>query len=581
MLLVALLHQVVGLLLQGGGAFVAAVFDHHPEAAGGRPGRGRAAGRNTIDHAPLRPPREPCAGVRRRSRWRCRSACGAPRTDRATTNIVPKCEPLAPSTNDMPRDADRVGDPLVVADDLVGVGHRLFGPLQRGRIGKLDRRQEIALVLVGNEAGRHPAEAPTGQVKQPAVDHQHQQAHAQQFSDRPQVSADGEGKCLVEEPEEPAEQEVETPARAGRGARAAGLSKMAHRAGLRVSELNAERTVETAIVKANWRKNRPVIPVMNTQGTNTRGQHQADGDHRRRDLGHRLMGGGARRHPLFDMVFRGLDHHDGVVNDDADGQHQAEQRKRVEAEPHQRHGGESADDGHRHGDQGDQRRTPVLQEHQHHHGHQQHGVAESVENLVDRLADVGRGVVVDVVLDPLGKSLAKLLHLGLHALGRVQGVGAGQLEDADADGRLAVDDIRRCPGSWPPASPAPRRPAARPARPPPVLTMMSANCSGSMRRPRVVMVYWKSMPLAAGGWPTWPAATCTFCSRSDLTTSPAVNSRDGQQVGIEPDAHAVIALAEDHRVADPFQPRQSRPGPGSGRSCSDKARRTARRARPD
>ena len=33
--------------------------------------------------------------------------------------------------------------------------------------------------------------------------------------------------------------------------------------------MNAERIVETAIVRANWRKNRPVIPVMNTQGMNT------------------------------------------------------------------------------------------------------------------------------------------------------------------------------------------------------------------------------------------------------------------------------------------------------------------------
>ncbi len=47
------------------------------------------------------------------------------------------------------------------------------------------------------------------------------------------------------------------------------FKRIAQSAGLSVSELNAERTVDTAMVKANWRKNRPVIPVMNTQGTNT------------------------------------------------------------------------------------------------------------------------------------------------------------------------------------------------------------------------------------------------------------------------------------------------------------------------
>ena len=44
---------------------------------------------------------------------------------------------------------------------------------------------------------------------------------------------------------------------------------MAASAGLNVSELNAENTVETAIVTANCRKNCPVIPPMNAHGTNT------------------------------------------------------------------------------------------------------------------------------------------------------------------------------------------------------------------------------------------------------------------------------------------------------------------------
>ncbi len=44
---------------------------------------------------------------------------------------------------------------------------------------------------------------------------------------------------------------------------------MAARAGLKVSELNAEITVETAMVRANWRKNCPVMPLMNAHGTNT------------------------------------------------------------------------------------------------------------------------------------------------------------------------------------------------------------------------------------------------------------------------------------------------------------------------
>ena len=44
---------------------------------------------------------------------------------------------------------------------------------------------------------------------------------------------------------------------------------MAARAGLSVSELKAEITVETAMVTANWRKNWPVMPPRKAQGTNT------------------------------------------------------------------------------------------------------------------------------------------------------------------------------------------------------------------------------------------------------------------------------------------------------------------------
>ncbi len=44
---------------------------------------------------------------------------------------------------------------------------------------------------------------------------------------------------------------------------------MADRAGLKVSELNVEMIVEAAIVRANWRKNCPVRPLMNAQGTKT------------------------------------------------------------------------------------------------------------------------------------------------------------------------------------------------------------------------------------------------------------------------------------------------------------------------
>ena len=152
------------------------------------------------------------------------------------------------------------------------------------------------------------------------------------------------------------------------GSRAApcGRSRIAARAGLSVSELSAERTVETAIVTANWRKNWPVIPLMNAHGTNTAHEHQGHGDDRPGDLVHRPAGRLRGVQPLLQPALDVLDDDDGVVDHDADGQDQAEQRDVVQAEAQRGHDGEGADDGDRHGDQGDQGGPPVLQEDQHH-----------------------------------------------------------------------------------------------------------------------------------------------------------------------------------------------------------------------
>jgi hypothetical protein len=55
--------------------------------------------------------------------------------------------------------------------------------------------------------------------------------------------------------------------------------------------------------------------------------------------------------------------------------------------------------------------------------------------------------------------------------------------------------------------------------------MMLSNSRGSASRPTARTLIWKACPACDGGCPIWPAATCTFCSRSAFTTSPAVSLR--------------------------------------------------------
>ncbi len=62
-------------------------------------------------------------------------------------------------------------------------------------------------------------------------------------------------------------------------------------------------------------------------------------------------------------------------------------------------------------------------------------------------------------------------------------------------------------------------------------TMMFANSSALTRRPRTRSEYWKLWPRVAGGWPTCPAGTWTFCSRIAAATSLAEMPSDAMRSG--------------------------------------------------
>ena len=93
-------------------------------------------------------------------------------------------------------------------------------------------------------------------------------------------------------------------------------------------------------------------------------QHERDGDDRRGDLGHRHLGGLRHRKLglLLDHAFHILDHDDGIVDDDADGEHQRQQGHGIGGVADEKHHGEGADDRDRHGDQRNERRAEFAEE---------------------------------------------------------------------------------------------------------------------------------------------------------------------------------------------------------------------------
>ena len=171
-----------------------------------------------------------------------------------------------------------------------------------------------------------------------------------------------------------------------RAARSCGLSSSAHSAGLRVSETKQEITVEAAIVTANWRKNWPEMPVMKAEGTNT--AHSASAIAISAPPTSSMVRCAASRGvmPGAQVALDVLHHDDRVVDDDADRQHQAEQRQIVEREAERREHGEGADQRHRDRDDRDDRGAPGLQEHDHDDDDQHDRLEDRLDHLVDRLA---------------------------------------------------------------------------------------------------------------------------------------------------------------------------------------------------
>ena len=151
--------------------------------------------------------------------------------------------------------------------------------------------------------------------------------------------------------------------------------------------------------------------------------HEQDGDeHRHQRQVHRQQGeaylAGAferRRHRLLavmDVPGDVLQHHDGIVHHQPGGDDQRHQRQVVQREPQQVHGGETADQRHRHRQRRNQRCAPTPEKRQHHQDHQAHGDQQGLLGLVQGGADYRRAIHRHFQLDAGWNHLAQRRQLG-------------------------------------------------------------------------------------------------------------------------------------------------------------------------
>ncbi len=169
------------------------------------------------------------------------------------------------------------------------------------------------------------------------------------------------------------------------------------------------------------------------------GEHQGDPHQRAGDLGHRLAGRFQRGEILLaHQSLHVLHHHDGVIHQQADGQHHTEHGEGVDGEAERRHHPEGTEQHHRHRDGRDQGGAEVLQEQIHDAEHQENRLDQGLHHLLDGDLHKRRGVVGVDDLHIGREVIRQLIELGTHLLGGIQRVGAGSQLNGDRGGGLAV-----------------------------------------------------------------------------------------------------------------------------------------------
>jgi len=159
---------------------------------------------------------------------------------------------------------------------------------------------------------------------------------------------------------------------------------------------------------------------------------------------HRRLGGlgDRQRRVLLHLRLDRLDHHDGVIDHDADGEHHREQRDGVGRIAHRVHHHEGGDQADGHGDEGDQRRAQRAEEEEDHQPDEDEGLDQGVDHHLDGQPDEGGGVVGDDMLHAFGKARGKRPHGASDGFRGADRIGPGGEVDPDADGRLPVQRHR-------------------------------------------------------------------------------------------------------------------------------------------
>ena len=108
------------------------------------------------------------------------------------------------------------------------------------------------------------------------------------------------------------------------------MSSFEHIIGVSVSATKPDTTTAPASVTANSRNRRPVRARREGNGRIDGGKRQGHRNDGEADFARTLHGSIERFHAVFDVAIDVFEHDDGVIDHEADSQHEGEQGERVD-----------------------------------------------------------------------------------------------------------------------------------------------------------------------------------------------------------------------------------------------------------
>ena len=171
-----------------------------------------------------------------------------------------------------------------------------------------------------------------------------------------------------------------------------------------------------------------------------RRQHQANADQRAADFIHGSPRSFLGRQPFILDESLDIFHHDNrVVDQQADRQNHTEQRQRIDGETGRVEDRQRAEQDDRHGNGGDERRTPVLQENEHDDKDKQDCFEQRMDNLLDRQGDELGIVDREIIFNPGWKILRQFVDARLHRVNGIERIGAGCQLHAETRRGMAIE----------------------------------------------------------------------------------------------------------------------------------------------